>query len=235
MTPLAALHLISLRTALLLAGLLIIPTTVFAQINVGADLASRYVWRGTDFGESFSIQPTLEYSTGAVTVGTWASYAIVPDGAGFNEHDLYLSISAGPFSVGVTDYYFPGPESPGVFNFENGGEGAHQIEPYASVTGPEAFPLTFYGAVFVYNEPDNSVYLEASYPFAVEGVDLNVAVGMTPMESDFYGTSKAGLINIALSASKAIPITDEFALPIGVSYIINPYAERTFLVFGISI
>lgn len=224
-----------LGTALLLVSSSTLSPTASAQVNIGADLVSRYVWRGTDFGESFSIQPTLEYSAGTFVAGTWASYAVVPDGAGFNEHDLYLSVSVGAFSVGVTDYYFPTPEGPGFFNFENEGQGGHQIEPFASFTGPEAFPITLYGAVFVYNEPENSVYLEASYPFTVEGVDMGITAGMTPMESAFYGTSKAGLINVGLSASKAVPITDEFALPIGVSYIINPYTERTFLVFGISI
>src|SRR5690625_3783970 len=34
------------------------------RFNVGADIVSRYVWRGTDFGESVSIQPTLSFSAG---------------------------------------------------------------------------------------------------------------------------------------------------------------------------
>ena len=228
-----------LRAALLLALLFAVPVAASAQVNIGADLMSRYVWRGFDFGESFSIQPTLEYSEGPLTAGTWASYSLSADGGTANEHDLYISLSGENFSVGVTDYYFPsgGPAyldqqvtSPEFFSGE-----AHVLEPFASVTGPATFPVTLYGAVNVTNDDDYSTYLEASIPFTVEGVQLGLSAGVIPMASAYYGTTGPALTKAALSASKAIPITDEFALPVGVSYIINPYTERTFLVFGISL
>ena len=239
MLPLALLRVPLLRLAFLLALLLALPTTAFAQVNIGADLMSRYVWRGFDFGESFSIQPTLEYSEGPLTVGTWASYSLSADGGTANEHDLYVSLSAGNFSVGVTDYYFPsgGPAyldqqitSPEFFS-----QDAHVLEPFASVTGPAAFPVTFYGAVNLTNDDDYSAYLEASVPFTVKGVQLGLSAGVIPMASAYYGTTNPAFAKAALSASRAIPITEAFALPVGVSYIINPYTERTFLVFGISL
>lgn len=230
-----------LRLSLILLGLLVTAVPATAQVSIGVDLMSRYIWRGYDFGESASIQPTLEYSTGPLTIGSWAAYSISSDGAGATEHDLYVSFTAGAFTAGLTDYYFPVPSSIAsdntaqFFNFDDGGEGAHHLEPFVSFAGPEAAPVTLTAAIVAYNDPDHSVYLEASYPFVVQDVSLSVTAGMTPASSTFYRTNKAGLINLGLSASEAIPITDRFSLPISVSYIMNPYAERTFLVFGLSL
>ena len=230
------------RTSLLLLlALFIMPAVALAQVTVGADFMSRYVWRGQDFGESFSVQPALEYSRGPLSIGTWASYSMAADGATANEHDLYAGLSFGPVSVGVTDYYFPSGApayldyfseeavtSPDFFD-----EDSHTIEPYASYSGPEAFPVSLYGAINATNDPDNSIYLEVSYPFTVQGVNLGLTAGMTPAEGIY--ADELAFVNLGLSAGKSIPVTDTFTLPVGVSYIINPYAERTFLVFGFSL
>lgn len=216
---------------------LLLTSPAAAQFDLGADFMSRYVWRGQDFGESFSVQPSLEYTAGPLSVGTWASYSIAADGALANEHDLYVGLSFGPVAVGVIDYYFPAG-APGYLNasvtspdfFD---EDAHTLEPYASLTGPETFPISLYGAINATNDPNNSIYLEASYPFSVQEVDLGVTVGMAPAEGIY--ADELAVVNMALSASKTIPLTDDLALPVGVSYIINPYDERTFLVFGVSL
>lgn len=231
-----------LRPLLLALFALVFASTASAQVQLGADLMSRYVWRGYDFGESFSIQPTLEFGRSGFAVGTWASYSIAADGAGANEHDLYASYTSGPVTVGVTDYYFPSPpDENGVpdgaqfFNYDGDGRGAHYIEPFVQLTGPEPFPVSFLAALVAHNDPDHSVYLEASYPFAVADTDLSFTAGLVPMESGFYGTDGAALVNVGLSASQSIPLTDRFSLPVSVSYVLNPYMERTFLVFGISL
>lgn len=223
-----------LVSTLVLVALLVLPLTTVAQsFSIGSDLVSRYVWRGTDFGESLSIQPTLEFASGDLAVGTWASYSIAADGSGANEHDIYVSYTAGPFSFGVTDYYFPGPGGTGFFEFDDGGDGAHWIEPFVSFAPTESFSL--WASVFAYNDPDNSIYLEGSYAFDVQDVSLGLTAGIVPGESAFYGTTDFALVNLGLSASKGVAITEQFSLPISVSYIINPDAERTFLVFGISL
>lgn len=219
--------------ALLLLGLFVISSSAAAQqVNLGADLVSRYVWRGYDFGESVSLQPTLEVTAGKVTVGSWGSYAISQPGASASEHDLYVSADLGAAEVGVTDYYFPGPGAKGFFNLKNGGDGAHVIEPYAAVSLGE---VDFYGAVNAYNDPDHSAYLEASYPFSADGTELSVTAGAVPYKSGYYGTNGFALVNLSFSASRAVSITDQFELPLSVTYTLNPDTERTFLVFGISL
>ena len=227
--------------ALLLALILASASPLYAQsFSLGTDIVSRYIWRGTDFGESASIQPALTFSAGGFEIGAWASYAFSPEAADVNENDLWFGYTvetenAGSFSFGVTDYYFPAPGGPDFFDYSGNGEGAHWIEPYASYTGPASFPVTLYGAVFAHNDPDNSVYLEASIPVQVDGVELGLTAGAVGGKSAFYGTDGVALVNLGLSATKAITLSEQFTLPVSVAYILNPAAEQSFLVFGLSI
>ena len=204
------------------------------EFSFGADIVSRYVFRGIDFGESVSIQPSLAYSSGGLEIGTWASYATNPGSADVNEHDLWIGYSAGAFSVGITDYYFP---NGGVAfsDFSGDGEGAHWIEPYASFGGTDSFPVTLYAAYMAHNDVDNSLYLNASMPFAVGGMEMSFGIGASAGESALYLTEGFSIIDMVLGASKSIPITDNFELPVSVSYILNPTEDKSFLVFGISL
>ena len=215
-------------------------TTVAQSVSVGADAVSRYIWRGTDFGESFSIQPALTVTAGGFEIGSWASYAMNPESAGVNEHDLWAgytieTASSGSFSIGVTDYYFPAPGGAGFFDFDGDGLGAHWIEPYVGYSGPSSFPISLLGAAFVHNDPDNSVYLQASYPVQVDGAEFGLTIGAVGGESAFYGTDSFSIVNVGLAASKVIPLNERIDLPITVSYILNPDAERTYLVFGVGV
>lgn len=204
---------------------------VQAQVSFGTDVVSRYVWRGVDFGQSLSFQPGISYASGGFEIGAWGSYANT--GGGANELDLYASYSvdldeSSSISFGVTDYYFPA--TPGGFQTFDV-DGNHVIEPFVSYSG--AFSFSAY--INVLNDPDNSVYLNASYPFVVEDVSLEAFVGVVPTESAWYGTSGAALQEIGLSASKEIKITESFSLPVFTSYVINPYQEVSFLFFGFSL
>jgi hypothetical protein len=222
---------------LLLGGLLHIHAAQAQEVHLGADVVSRYVWRGLDFGESMSVQPGLRLTAGLLTIGTWASYAIATPGAYANEHDLYVSLNFGVLTVGVTDYHFPAPGGRKFFNFGNNGRGAHYLEPFVQLTGPASTPFTLFAGFFAYNDPDNSVYLEAQYPFTINGVDLTARVAAVGGKSGFYNTGAVALVTLGLSASRTIPITEQFALPLFVSYILNPNprVERSYLVFGVTL
>lgn len=224
--------LLSKITLLTLAFILAAGSTQsIAQISFGTDVVSRYVWRGIDFGQSLSIQPGIAYASGGFEIGAWGSYANT--GGGANELDLYASYSieldeASSLSFGVTDYYFPA--TPGTFTtFDT--DGNHVIEPFVSYSG--AFSVSAY--MNVLNDPDNSLYLSASYPFEVEDVSLEAFLGIVPTESAWYGNADAAVQEIGLSASKEIKITDSFSLPVFTSYVINPYQEISFLFFGFSL
>lgn len=208
------------------------------QVTFGADLVSRYVWRGYDFGSSASLQPVLAYTYEGTEVGTWASYALVPDGALADEHDLWLShafdLGGGSATVGLTSYYFP-TAGADFFDLSGDGEGAHYLEPFLKVEGPEGTPIHLLAAAFVYNDPDHSVYLEAGYPFRVAETDLRLAAGVVPAESALYGTAGAAVTHLGLTASRDLVPSEDLTVPVSVGYVLNPYAEQTYLVFGIGL
>ena len=57
--------------------------------SVYADLVSRYVWRGSDFGNSPAIQPGLDISYKNFTVGAWGSASLAS--LNLQEADLFAS------------------------------------------------------------------------------------------------------------------------------------------------
>ena len=136
----------------------------------------------------------------------------------------------------LTDYYFPNTEGEGGdwFNFDSPG-GAHYLELMGSLTFSETFPISLAAAWLFYNDDDNSIYLEGSVPFSISDVDLGITLGLVAGESAFYGVAGTSLVNLGLSASKNLEITEKFTLPLTTAYIINPTFEKSYLVFGFSI
>ena len=230
---------------LLFVGTCLAPPAQAQSVDLGADVMSRYVWRGTDFGNAAAIQPSLSFSSGGFTVGAWGSFDISPvnGSSAVNENDLYASYafetSAGTFSVSVTDFYFSNTESK-FFDYDN--PGAHVIEPGLSYSGPVSLSASInaYG-----RDGENEIWLEASVPFSIEDVDLSLAVGGTPNDTgdpaegdNYYGTdanTDAAITKFSLTASKSVGITDSFSLPMMASYYLNPYSERSYFIFGISL
>lgn len=211
------------------------------SVSLGADIVSRYVWRGTDFGESASIQPTLAVSGGGLEIGTWASYSVSADGASANEHDIWIGYSldlgsGGSLTIGVTDYYFPAPDGGDFDNFDGDGEGSHWIEPYASYSAGGSFPISIFAGIMAHNDPDNSLYVEVGIPFDVGGTEVGLSVASAVGKSDFYAVESTSIVGLGVSASKDLTLVEGgFSLPVSVSYILNPTASRSFLVFGVGI
>lgn len=244
-----------LLTGFVLAIMLAIPGWLTAQtetsLNAGVDLMSRYVWRGMNLGGSSpSIQPTLEYAVGNFTIGTWGAFSM-SDGLSIQETDLYLSYNIKDmFSLTVTDYFLPDEtlENNKYFDFTED-ETGHLFEASASFNGTEKIPFTFLAAVNFWGadarkadgKKQYSTYLELGFNGSCKDVDYNIFMGLTPTNPDkekeetgYYGP-EAGVINIGITASKEVKITDHFSLPVSTSFIVNPQAENVFLVFGISL
>lgn len=213
------------------------------ELNTSADIVSRYVWRGMDFGNSPAIQPTLSLGYGGFEVGTWGSYTFSSLSSASDEVDLWVSyslnISKLSITAIVTDYYFPnaGKKFGNFNNFDDiDGSGAHTLEA-GLVLSSESFPLSLSSYYNIYNDAGNNMYFQLDCPFEVDeyGVDLFVGATTGSKENpDYYGTEEFNIINVGLQVSKEIKITEDFSLPIFTSYIINPTLEQQYLVFGIS-
>jgi hypothetical protein len=220
------------------------------SVNTSVDLYNRYIWRGLDIANTPSAQPSLSVSGYGFELGTWGAYTLSNEASGSDEIDFWLSYTY-PLSNGIsltalaTDYYFP---NAGIkfFNFNNHDAvvddtipdpGAHTVEIGLSIVGPGSFPITFSGYINVYNEAGNNTYFQLDYPFSVNETELGVFCGLTTGSEDnpdYYGTDELALINLGVSAVRNINISDSFSLPLTVSFILNPKAEISYFIAGIS-
>lgn len=190
---------------LLLAFMLSISSYSFGQkekavLDFGADVMSRYVWRGTQFGgTSPSLQPSASLSCKGWELGAWGAYSLGGNNAG-QEFDLYLSytFAKDQFSLALTDYFFPNEgEDYRYFEFNNDHTG-HVLEGTFSFNGSSKIPfglmvaVNFWGADAVtlgdhpnaadFNQKTGlqySTYTELSYSHKMANdVTLDAFLGM---------------------------------------------------------
>ncbi len=256
-----------LRALAAMIFLSVISVNAFSQnespVQLGADVMSRYIWRGVSLGGSSpSIQPWIKYnisskdSSHVLTAGAWGAYTFSETTN--QEVDLYLTYTfKNVISLTVTDYFFPADNSfdnrNNFFEYDKDST-SHVFEGVISFNGTEKIPFTFlFGMNFYGNDArkvnsDGSTgnifmtkYVELGYKKNIKGVDFNAFVGAAldkpnkdKGELGFYGNKTSGVINLGLKVSKSIQISDKYALPIQASIITNPEAENIFMVFGIS-
>lgn len=200
------------------AVLLLGTSMSYAGFRIGADVYSRYVWRGTDFGNSLSVQPALSYAVGGLEIGAWASYPIDNTSVGSNENDLYISYSIGDLGLTLTDYYFP--EGGEAFNYSSD-DGFHFLEAGISYA---IGPVSMLAGYFFSGDADNSMYAEIGYGFyksddVSASLTIGAGDGMYVLEDDM------SVVNVGLAVTSG---------SMSVSYIINPDTETNFLVAGYS-
>jgi hypothetical protein len=234
-----------------------------ATFSAGADLVSRYIWRGADYGNSPGIQPAVAFSVAGFKAGFWGSYGLgqyskqindttVANMGHYAEFDMYLSYTYKGFTIMAYDYFFPNALNPNTgnkfYNFNKQTTG-HTLEVCLSWAGTEKFPLQLYAGTFVYgadkgkdstgtygsgSDNNYSTYLEAAYQFNVKGFGVKPFLAGIPFGSSWYGPY-GGIINAGCTVSKSIAISKEYSLPVFGSVITNPQAQSIFLVFGISL
>jgi len=223
----------------------------FAQdlsVSAGADIVSRYIWRGFNVNDAVNIQPALTLSAAGFSIGFWGSYSL-DNNSGDNtfgqEVDTWLGYTysfENGMSIGaiVTDYYFA---NAGIKwgNFNNyddpHGAGAHTIESGLFLKGPESFPLSLSGFMNVYNDAGSNTYLQIDYPTTVAEIPLNFFVGASAGSEEnpgYYGTETFNVINVGVKATKSLKITEDYALPVSIAFLINPRTEISYLVFGLT-
>lgn len=225
--------------AWLLALVAAVPVAVQAQDKVGAsvgvDLVSGYIWRGQDLG-NVSIQPAASISYQGFSLSGWGSVGF--DKEDTKEFDLTIGYAYKGFSVSVTDYWFNG--GPGYFHY--GSTDTNHV--FEAQLGYDFGPLALnWYTNFAGNDGVNkdgeraySSYVALAVPFRLGGLDWMAEVGATPWATSFYNGGASGfeVCDISIGASKAIGITDLFALPLFAKFTWNPATEEAYLVGGIS-
>lgn len=239
-----------LTIAALAATAIATPTSSYAQdeapaaapesdspwsFSAGADLVSAYLWRGM-FNAGASFQPSLGLSCGPVTLGAWGS----TDFSGENkEVDITLGFEKAGFSLGLTDYFYPG--NGGFFEWDEK-KTCHQLEIGVGYDFGEKtnVPIALSWNTMVAGDDlkadgdrQFSSYFEIDYTTQVKSVSVELGAGFTPFDS-FYqdGTDGFNMINFSVKGSYEIEFTDKFHLPVFAQFVLNPNAEDVHMAFG---
>jgi hypothetical protein len=222
------------------------------QPGLGCDFVTSYIWRGSavyaPLGDNNILSPSLQpgFSLGyqGLEIGAWGSIDFTGT---YKEFDLYLGYTLKGFNLTFTDYYWSGDWIVDNYFDYTKDSTSHFVEAALSYEC-EKIPIRIlvatmiYGADKKFEDPakDNfSTYIELGYSFFVKDYTLDLFLGMTPMDG-MYGDGYGGkdgfaLVNVGVTGSKEIKITDKFFLPVNASLIANPQARKFFLVFGVSI
>jgi uncharacterized protein (TIGR02001 family) len=211
------------------------------ETSAGADIVSKYVWRGVNQGAGASFQPALGLSYKGLSVGAWGSVSFAnPDPY---ELDFSVGYSIGGFSLGITDYYWNGTEG-SFFDYHVDN---HLFEGNLAFSFGEKFPLTLSWNTFFAGNMDKdedgeqlfSTYIEAAYDFSLGGLDFTASIGAAPWDSFAWlapanGKSGFQISAISLTGSKKLEITSTFSVPLFVQCILSPATDAAHLVVGFS-
>jgi hypothetical protein len=170
----------------------------------------------------------MELGLGGFVIGFWGAYTTnLP---AVQELDLYVFYTfSDVVTIGITDYFFPDE----VFGYDyyeyRKDSTSHILEGMARFNGQENLPLTFMIGYNITGDSQNSTYLELGYSFSILDIFLGAGNGCYSTDGNF------NVVNIGITVSKDIPVTEKFSLPVSASFITNPEAGKVHFVFGISL
>lgn len=232
-----------MKKIVLLAMVAVMSTAAIAQekveTTVSADVVNQYIWRGQDLG-NVSLQPTLGIAYKGLSLSAWGSVGLT-EPSDTKEFDITIGYTAGGFNIGVTDYWFStGLDPQGrYFKYDAHGTnhvfeanigydfGAASIQCYTNFAGNDGMNAD--------GDRAYSTYVELAAPFRLGGADWTATLGAVPFATSSYGTNGFAVTNLSLQATKAITITDKFALPVFAGITANPCAQKAYLVFGFTL
>lgn len=208
------------------------------SFSFNADFVSRYIWRGLPMNSTPNIQPYAVLTYKNFAFGAWGSYGI---SSPYAEVDLYATYNISVFSVTLNDYFNEDETDMSLNNYFLWKKATtpHSLEAVASFNGTDNLPLSFsVGTMFYGNDKDiegdnlYSTYLELGYTISTNKNEFKLFAGATTGEG--YYANKAALVNLGVTFSREIKVSDSFSIPVFSSLILNPNAKDAFLVFGLT-
>lgn len=207
--------------------------------SVSADVVSRYVWRGQALGDA-AVQPSASLSYKGLSLSAWGSYGFL-NTEDTKEFDLTLSYTVGGFNVGVTDYWFSyygadnkyfeyrAHDTSHVWEANVGYDfGPLAIQWYTNIAGADGINKSGKRAY--------SSYVQLSAPFSLATCDWTATIGAVPYATNFYSDVNGfAVTNVALRATKAIPVCKKWSLPLFMEGSCNPSTKKGYLVVGFTV
>lgn len=234
---------VGIALVMVLSGFLLSPqNSIMAQgsVDIGATTTSRYIWRGIQFDNGVNFQPHAMYSTDKFSIGASSSMSLTND---FNEISFWLSYKVNTPVVDMTfylnDYYYEFTGSD-FFNFDDADElssvGSHFLEAYVEFSKEDS-PFGFMVSSVFWNDPDRSLYAEASYSKTLSNdLESTFTLGSALTESrEWYYTNKTGIVNVSYELSKELEFSPQFSVPMSVKTIMNPYGRAFYVVLSFSL
>ena len=217
------------------------------KMDVGVDFLSRYVWRGQNTGgPAPSIQPSITFSIGNFSINACGSNSVGSNQM-IQEADLTLSYFTKYFSVSFVDYFLPNDTvfNNKYFEFDKDAtthvfETQIKITPFEKIPAYLSFSMNIFGADMKNKDGDivYSKYLELGYSKDCGKFAFDVFAGAALDEPNegkgYYANEKIGIINLGITATKNVEITEKFSLPIKTSVVVNPESENIYVFLGIS-
>jgi uncharacterized protein (TIGR02001 family) len=193
-----------------------------SNFSVGGDIYSNYIWRGTKYGNGPSIQPTVKFVAGGLTVGVWGSF----DASGYTETDPYISYAL-PFglSFGLTDYYYPGSGG----SFFSDSSNAYELNLGYTFKGLSLSANYIFNKAPVAGSIGDDIYFQAGYAFKKFNIGIGAGNGWHTVDTKF------NVCNIFIGSGKTIVLTDKFSIPVTGQVIVNPDRKQIYVVVGFSL
>jgi len=234
---------------------------IWRGLNLGGSSPSIQPYLELGFGtdkHSFTIGAWGAYSTSGTQTGQEAdlylSYTL-NNSFSFTLTDYFFPDE----TSGINDYFNRNMNWDKINNGEKNQTG-HIVEASLAFNGTEKFPISIMFAMNIWGAdsrkyieqsgimvPDDKIvmskYLEFGYTTEVKGISFDLFAGLAldnpkiekGEPTGFYGQENAGLVNLGLTLSKEIKITDKYSLPVSSSLITNPEAGNIFMVFTVSL
>jgi hypothetical protein len=193
------------------------------DVDMGADFVSSYLWRGLAYGGP-SVQPWIELGFGDLAFGAWGSFDFVSNAP--SENDYYVSYSLSDLSLGVTDYYYRS-----TFSEVSDTAGSHAFE----LNLGYAMGALSLSANYILNEAPaagsvgSDMYFEVGYTIGNVDVFIGAGDGWHSTDTEFT------VVNIGISASKEIKVTEDFTIPVTGAIVVNPDADVSMFYVGFSL
>ena len=203
-------------------GFLGVGTVSAADVTVGADVNSAYVWRGITFNDGLVFQPSLDIGYKGFGINVWGNLDIGDyddslDSGDFSEVDFTLSygfaVDRFSFGLGYIEYLFPG---------SNGGEGTREL--YGTVT-VDIYKGLYAGLGLYYDvEAIDDFYANGSIGFATDiteaiSIDVSATAGYAGDDWAIANTgTDGGFHEYTLSASGTYTVVENLDVSIYLNY-----------------
>ena len=166
------------------------------EFAANAQLVSRYLWRGQDYGHAPSFQPGAELSWRGFAFGAWSALRIAGDGE--PELDFYISKELGKFTFAVWDYWSYDKELRTQYFDYNSATTSHMFEGQVIYSTGERnqFNLLL-SSLFFGADPTKSLYGEVEYVREFGKNEIALVAGYQ-FKGEYYAPHN-GFVNIGCS------------------------------------